>query len=40
MPQNKEIELRSDEVQEILTQVPHWMIRWGNMLILLTFVIA
>ena len=34
MPQNKEIELRSDEVQEILTQVPHWMIRWGNMLIL------
>ncbi|MCP4181199.1 MAG: HlyD family efflux transporter periplasmic adaptor subunit [bacterium] len=26
------IELRSEEVQEILTRVPHWMIRWGNVL--------
>ena len=26
------IELRSEEVQEILTKVPHWMIRWGNVL--------
>ncbi|MCF6350975.1 MAG: HlyD family efflux transporter periplasmic adaptor subunit [Flavobacteriaceae bacterium] len=26
------IELRSEEVQEILTKVPHWMIRWGSML--------
>lgn len=24
------IELRSEEVQEILTKVPHWMVRWGN----------
>jgi len=28
------IELRSEEVQEILTKVPHWMIRWGNLLFL------
>jgi multidrug resistance efflux pump len=28
----EEIELRSEEVQEILTKVPHWMIRWGSML--------
>ncbi len=35
MPENNldDIQLRSEEVQEILTQVPHWMIRWGNMLI-------
>ncbi len=29
------IELRSEQVQEILTKVPHWMIRWGNVLFLL-----
>ncbi|WP_109097535.1 HlyD family secretion protein [Aquimarina sp. AU58] len=29
-----DIQLRSEEVQEILTRVPHWMIRWGNLLIL------
>jgi multidrug resistance efflux pump len=28
------IELRSEEVQDILTRVPHWMIRWGNLLFL------
>ena len=27
------IELRSEEVQEILTQIPNWMIRWGNVLL-------
>lgn len=32
------IELRSEEVQEILTSVPHWMIRWGNVLFLLLIV--
>jgi len=26
---NREIELRSDEVQEIMSHVPNWMIRWG-----------
>ena len=35
MPLEKEIELRSEEVQEILTRVPHWMIRWGSVLVLL-----
>jgi multidrug efflux pump subunit AcrA (membrane-fusion protein) len=34
MPEIKEIELRSEEVQDILTRVPHWMIRWGNVLVL------
>ena len=37
MPNNNHIdhiELRSEEVQEILTKVPHWMIRWGNVLFL------
>ncbi|HAH55561.1 MAG TPA: HlyD family secretion protein [Flavobacterium sp.] len=34
MPQNNEIELRSEEVQEILTRVPHWMIRWGSVVVL------
>lgn len=35
MPDNlDDIQLRSEEVQEILTRVPHWMIRWGNLLIL------
>src|SRR5690606_7016592 len=28
-----EIELRSESVQDILTQPPHWMIRWGNTII-------
>jgi multidrug resistance efflux pump len=30
----KDIKLRSDEVQEILEKIPHWMIRWGNLLLL------
>ena len=30
---NKTIELRSDEVQEIMSHVPNWMIRWGITLI-------
>jgi len=29
-----EIELRSEEVQEILSKVPNWMIRWGSVLFL------
>lgn len=29
------IELRSESVQDILTQPPHWMIRWGNTIILM-----
>jgi multidrug resistance efflux pump len=34
MPKEKDFELRSEEVQEILTRVPHWMIRWGSLVIL------
>lgn len=30
---NNTFELRSEEVQDILTRVPHWMIRWGTVLI-------
>jgi multidrug efflux pump subunit AcrA (membrane-fusion protein) len=30
---NSTFELRSEEVQDILTRVPHWMIRWGTVLI-------
>ncbi|WP_271405884.1 HlyD family secretion protein [Tenacibaculum soleae] len=33
MPENnQDIEIRSEEVQDILNQVPNWMIRWGNTL--------
>lgn len=32
--QLEDIELRSEEVQEILTQAPNWMIRWGSALFL------
>lgn len=35
MLDNTEIELRSEEVQDILTRVPHWMIRWGSVVVLL-----
>ncbi|PKH50674.1 HlyD family secretion protein [Tenacibaculum sp. Bg11-29] len=35
MPQiTQNIEIRSEEVQEILSHVPNWMIRWGNTLFL------
>lgn len=30
----QDINLRDENVQEILTSVPHWMIRWGNILFL------
>ena len=34
MPEIEEINIRSEEVQEILTAVPNWMIRWGNTVVL------
>jgi multidrug resistance efflux pump len=37
MPQNK-LELRSEEMQEILTRVPHWMVRWGSVVVLFILV--
>lgn len=30
---NNSFELRSEEVQEILSKVPHWLIRWGSVVI-------
>jgi len=33
MPENRE-NLRSEAVQDILTKVPHWMILWGNTIVL------
>ena len=39
MPENsQDIQIRSEEVQEILTKVPNWMIRWGNTLLLVFIV--
>lgn len=32
------IELRSESVQDILTQPPHWMIRWGNTMFLIILI--
>lgn len=40
MNQLDNITLRSEEVQEILTRVPNWMIRWGSTLFLLLFVLV
>ncbi|MEF9476556.1 hypothetical protein OWR28_01230 [Chryseobacterium sp. 1B4] len=34
------IELRSESVQDILTQPPHWMIRWGNSVIFIILVMV
>jgi multidrug resistance efflux pump len=34
MPNHNEIELRSEEVQDILTKIPHWIIRWGSLVVL------
>lgn len=31
MPEINDLNLRSEEVQEILTRVPNWIIRWGTM---------
>lgn len=33
MPSENRIELRSEEVQEILTRIPNWMIRWGTIVV-------
>ncbi|MDR1730314.1 MAG: HlyD family secretion protein [Prevotellaceae bacterium] len=33
MVHTKEIELRSEEVQEVLGDVPHWILRWGIFII-------
>lgn len=33
MPEINDLNLRSEEVQEILTRVPNWMIRWGTIVV-------
>lgn len=38
MEDHNALELRSEEVQDILTKVPHWMIRWGTVLIFVIIV--
>jgi len=40
MPNNNNIELRSEEVQDILTAMPNWLIRWGNTLVLVLIVLV
>lgn len=37
--EKKNKQLRSEEVQDILTRVPHWMILWGNTIILLLLIL-
>ena len=37
--EGNKIELRSEEIQDILGQIPHWIIRWGTVLILFTILI-
>ncbi|HAA10167.1 MAG TPA: hypothetical protein DCE41_00155 [Cytophagales bacterium] len=32
----EDIEIRTDEVQEILTAIPHWIIRWGMTVVFLS----
>lgn len=34
----EELHLRSEHVQEILTAIPNWMIRWGNTLVFLIII--
>ena len=38
MKNNKDIELRSEEVQEVMGQVPAWIVRWGITLLFLVVV--
>jgi multidrug efflux pump subunit AcrA (membrane-fusion protein) len=38
MLENKEIELRSEEIQEIFSKIPHWVFRWGAVVILFIFI--
>lgn len=33
------IEIRSEEIQDILGQVPHWIVRWGTVVVLITILV-
>jgi HlyD family secretion protein len=37
--ENNKIELRSEEIQDILGQVPNWIVRWGTVVVLLTVLV-
>ena len=37
---NNDITLRSEEVQEVLSQTPNWMIRWGSLMILIIIIMV
>ena len=41
MPEDQvnKIEIRSEEIQDILGQVPHWIVRWGTIVILFTVLV-
>ncbi len=41
MPENdiNKIEIRSEEIQDILGQVPRWIVRWGTVVVLITVLI-
>lgn len=39
-PNENEIELRSEVVQDILSKMPHWLIRWGSLVILLLLLVV
>lgn len=34
-PPTSDFQLRSEEVQDILTKIPHWIIRWGSLVVLI-----
>ena len=36
--ERKDIELRSEEVQEVMGQIPAWIVRWGITLLFLVVV--
>ncbi len=38
MPEKNYVELRSEDVQEILGTPPHWLVRWGTTIVLAGFV--
>ena len=40
MAKENEIELRSEEVQEILTRIPNWIIRFGSLVILMLLLVV
>ena len=38
MEEHEKIEIRSEEVQEILGAPPHWIVQWGNVLVFLILI--